>query len=90
MNENNDPKQTGAEPVSSTAGLGDRAAAHGSEMEEEREEAEDDRPLDDWCRAQGWEGCRDCPACGGSGERDGFGTFEPCPVCDGDGIIDDL
>lgn len=48
----------------------------------------DDRAWDDWCRAQGWDNCQDCPDCGGSGEYKGFGTFEPCPLCDGDGIID--
>ena len=50
------------------------------------DEPVDDRPADDWCRAQGWEGCRDCP---NPDCEDGMVDFLPCPTCGGDGIVDD-
>lgn len=45
----------------------------------------DDRASDDWCKAQGWDSCQDCPECRGSGQYD---DCTPCSYCDGDGHID--
>jgi hypothetical protein len=50
------------------------------------DEPVDTRPADDWCRAQGWEGFRDCP---NPDCEDGMVDFLPCPTCGGDGIVDD-
>ena len=71
-----------APPVRCTGWMDETEAAQGSE---EEEECEDSRPMDDWCRTQGWENCKDCPACGGSGQYD---DSTPCSECDGEGIAD--
>ena len=47
---------------------------------------EDDRPADDFCRANGWDGLRDCPNPNCDG---GLVDFLPCPDCDGDGIVEE-
>lgn len=51
---------------------------------EEDDEIHDDRPLDDWCRVNGWNHSRCCPVCGGSGMYD---DITPCSECD-EGLID--
>ncbi len=49
------------------------------------DESEDERPWDDWCRANGWDDFKDCPQCGGNGKYD---DCTPCSYCDGEGMID--
>lgn len=62
----------------------EKCSHKGQKDMEHTEEDHDDRPLDDWCRVNGWDGCRCCPTCGGSGQYD---DCTPCPDCD-DGMID--